>query len=374
MDAAFRWCWLGRIRRAPVRGRSWAGCDPTANDNVAPSGSAPANTTGTATSSSVTTDCPVAVGGSFGGTTSLTVIDTVAGADVNSPSLTVNVNESVPKNPAAGVYVRFGADPDNVPWAGCDPTANDNVAPSGSDPANTTGTATSSSVTTDCPVAVGGSFGGTTSLTVIDTVAGADVNSPSLTVNVNESVPKNPAAGVYVRFGADPDNVPWAGCDPTANDNVAPSGSDPANTTGTATSSSVTTDCPVAVGGSFGGTTSLTVIDTVAGADVNSPSLTVNVNESVPKNPAAGVYVRFGADPDNVPWAGCDPTANDNVAPSGSDPANITGTATSSSVTTDCPVAVGGWLTVGSLQVRVAVSLTSLTVPVIVSTPAVVPE
>ena len=41
----------------------------------------------------------------------------------------------------------------------------------------------------------------------------------------------------------------------------------------------------------------------VAGADVAVPSVTVNVNESGPEYPAAGVYVRFGAVPDSVPCA-----------------------------------------------------------------------
>ena len=48
----------------------------------------------------------------------------------------------------------------------------------------------------------------------------------------------------------------------------------------------VTLSAP-ATGGSF---TSVTTIDTVAGADSACPSDTVNVNASVPKKSAAGVY------------------------------------------------------------------------------------
>ena len=39
---------------------------------------------------------------------------------------------------------------------------------------------------------------------------------------------------------------------------------------------------------------SLTVIETVAGADVPNASATVKVKLSSPTNPAAAVYVRFG--------------------------------------------------------------------------------
>ena len=44
-----------------------------------------------------------------------------------------------------------------------------------------------------------------------------------------------------------------------------------------------------------------TLIVTVAGAEFTVPSLTVNVNESVPVKPGAGEYVRLGPTPDSVP-------------------------------------------------------------------------
>jgi hypothetical protein len=60
----------------------------------------------------------------------------------------------------------------------------------------------------------------------------------------------------------------------------------PASVIALAVSSAVVTDCAVATGTSF---TALTVIDTVAAAESNVPSLTVNVNESVPFTFAFGV-------------------------------------------------------------------------------------
>jgi hypothetical protein len=47
--------------------------------------------------------------------------------------------------------------------------------------------------------------------------------------------------------------------------------------------------------------TGFTVILTVATLESALPSFALNVNESDPLNPAAGVYVRFGAVPDGVP-------------------------------------------------------------------------
>ena len=82
----------------------------------------------------------------------------------------------------------------------------------------------------------------------------------------------------------DPDSVPWAGPDGDRERQGVAVGIDAGERRpATATPCLVDTDRGVAVGAWFGGTTSLTVIDTVAGADVNSPSLTVNVNSSVPK-------------------------------------------------------------------------------------------
>jgi hypothetical protein len=54
--------------------------------------------------------------------------------------------------------------------------------------------------------------------------------------------------------------------------------------------------------------TGVTVIETVAGAESTVPSLTVKVKLSGPLKFAAGVYIRFGASPDYVPWAGEVPT------------------------------------------------------------------
>src|SRR5262245_27743324 len=145
----------------------------------------------------------------------------------------------------------------------------------------------------------------------IVTVAGAEVRSPSLTVNVKESDPKNPAAGVYVKSGAVPDNVPWAGCEATAKDNWSSmSGSEPANVTAAATSSSVTTDWGVATGGWLP-----TITSTVADACAVRPSVSVTVSVAV--NVPAAVYVCCGATP--VPVA---PSPNDHayvVMPSSSE-------------------------------------------------------
>ena len=67
---------------------------PIANVSWQVSASVPAMLIVVATSCGVDFDTGLAVGGAFGGVP--TVIETVAGADVVTPSLTVNVNESGP--------------------------------------------------------------------------------------------------------------------------------------------------------------------------------------------------------------------------------------------------------------------------------------
>ena len=52
---------------------------------------------------------------------------------------------------------------------------------------------------------------------------------------------------------------------------------------------------------SVGDGTSLTVIVTVAGSEVLKSSVAVNVNVSVPMNPALARYLTDGGVPDNVP-------------------------------------------------------------------------
>jgi hypothetical protein len=74
-------------------------------------------------------------------------------------------------------------------------------------------------------------------------------------------------------------SVPCAGAVPIANVNAALSMSVPANVTATAVFFAVEIDGPVPVGASF---TAVTVRLTVAAAEVNAPSLTVNVKLSGP--------------------------------------------------------------------------------------------
>lgn len=66
------------------------------------------------------------------------------------------------------------------------------------------------------------------------------------------------------------------------------------------------------------------------------------MNESLPANPAVGVYVKAGAVPLSAPCTGCVSTSKLNAALSGSTPDNVTGTATSCVVETDTGSAVGG--------------------------------
>ena len=89
-----------------------------------------------------------------------------------------------------------------------------------------------------------------------------------------------------MRLAPEPDSVPWVGWLTIANANGSPSTSVPDIVTTTGVSSAVVTEVASATGESFTGETA---IDTVAGADVARPSLTVNVNESEPLKFAAGV-------------------------------------------------------------------------------------
>src|SRR6185295_5987004 len=64
----------------------------------------------------------------------------------------------------------------------------------------------------------------------------------------------------------------------------------------------------------------LTVIDTVACAEVARPSDAVKVKLSRPKKPATGVYVRAGGVPVSVPCEGGVATVKVNASLSASDP------------------------------------------------------
>src|ERR1035437_7727700 len=63
-----------------------------------------------------------------------------------------------------------------------------------------------------------------------------------------------------------------------------------------------------------------TRIATVAGGESNSPSLTSNVNWSLPTKCSAGVYVRSGGEPVRVPFKGAVTTAQVTLLPCGSEP------------------------------------------------------
>ena len=104
----------------------------------------------------------------------------------------------------------------------------------------------------------------------------------------------------------------------------------------------------------FDGTTSLTVIDTVAGADVSSPSLTVNVNCRTRSSPPPAC--RSGWRPTPTASRGPDRDADgerQRRRPRDPLPANVTGhrhvLVRRHRLRVD---AVGGWLTVGGRQVR----------------------
>ena len=84
---------------------------------------------------------------------------------------------------------------------------------------------------------------------------------------------------MYVTLGAVLLSVPCAGCVATAYVNVSPSTSEPVSVIAFAVSCVVVTDCAFATGASL---TAVTVIETVAAADVSAASLTVKVKLSGP--------------------------------------------------------------------------------------------
>ena len=96
-------------------------------------------------------------------------------------------------------------------------------------------------------------------------------------------------------------------------------GSEPVSVIVLAVSCAVVTDWAFAVG------FPTTVIETVAGLLVWTPLLTVNWKLSDRSSRCAGVYVRFGAVPESVPWAGLALTANpsDSGGVFGSEPVSV---------------------------------------------------
>jgi hypothetical protein len=112
---------------------------------------------------------------------------------------------------------------------------------------------------------------------------------------------------------------------------VSPSGSFPVNVIAFGVSSGVKTDWGFATGGSF---TAVTVIVTVAGAEVSEPSLTVNVKLSGPLKLRLGVYVTLGALPVSDPLEGPLAIAQVIGFPSGSLPVSVIAIGVSSGVVT----------------------------------------
>ena len=240
--------------------------------------------------------------GTGGSLTSLTTIFTVAGTDVVCPSNTVNVKASLPKKSGAGVYVRSGAVPDNVPCAGA-PTEYVIGSPSGSDPDTANETAVSSTASTVAAFATGGWFADC--VTVTDTIPSAHRGSgcpfvvpSSHTRYVNDAAPANPGSGVYVTVPSARVTVPWVSalaatafiCRTWLASLAGPGESFARNVAGFISNGAppeTVTLSGRATGGSF---TSVTVTVTVAGGDVDCPSNTVNVNRSRPKKSGAGVY------------------------------------------------------------------------------------
>src|SRR3989337_2157917 len=112
---------------------------------------------------------------------------------------------------------------------------------------------------------------------------------------------------------------------------MSPSTSDPVSVMSLATFLTTLTDWLLATGGSF---TGVTVMLTVAGADVSDPSVVVKVKLSLPLKLGTGVYVRAGTDPVSVPCAGPLTTANVKASPSGSEPVSVIALGVSSFVVT----------------------------------------
>ena len=155
-----------------------------ANVSASPSTSLPDSVIGTVALRVVRAVPAFATGASL---TEATPIATVAGDDCNEASATRNVNASSPLKLAVGAYTRFGAVPDNEPWAGGVRIVNASVSPSASTPVRTMAFGASSNVETDCGVACGAVFVGT--VTVMSTNASSDVSWPSLAVKATRSLP-----------------------------------------------------------------------------------------------------------------------------------------------------------------------------------------
>src|SRR5688572_3928799 len=83
---------------------------------------------------------------------------------------------------------------------------------------------------------------------------------------------------------------------------------------------------------------------TVAGADSTKPSETVKVNASEPLTFAVGIYVKREP-PASDPSEGGATMVYVRASPSGSEPESVRAIPTSSDVTRDWPIAVGGSLT-----------------------------
>ena len=139
-----------------------------------------------------------------------------------------------------------------------------------------------------------------TCVTVTVTVAASESTVPSLATYVNVSVPLKLAFGVYVAVLPVTDTVPFAPL-VAVNVRASPSMSAPESVTSTDWFSRVAAVASSAVGLSL---TGVTVMLTVAAADVATPSFAMNVNESAPLKLAFGVYVATPPDRLRVPLEG----------------------------------------------------------------------
>src|SRR5438445_3859614 len=146
----------------------------------------------------------------------------------------------------------------------------------------------SSTVVTACALVTGAWL---TWVTVRLTVATFESTVPSFALNVKLSGPEYSAAGVNVRFGAVPLNVPCAGPATMLYVSASPSTSLAIRMIGAAVSSAVDTLWPVATGAWL---TWATVRLTVATFESTVLSLALNVKLSIPEYSAAGVLFTFG--------------------------------------------------------------------------------
>jgi hypothetical protein len=166
-----------------------------------------------------------------------------------------------------------------LPCVGATPTLNVSASPFGSLPVNVMITGTSSGVVTLCALATGVPFP-----TLTLTVAVAVPPFPSLIVYVKLSDPEKFAFGVYVTFAppVPTADVPLVAAVTDVTVNGFPSRSVSfVNTVITLLLLFFDTDAAsfTATGESF---TAVTVIETVAAIEVNTPSLAVNVKLSGP--------------------------------------------------------------------------------------------